>query len=130
MALNQDILVEQGTTHTEVYVLEVLSDPYSEYNVDTNPYLPLDITTAAIRMMVRATYDSAPILLHATDTNGKFVKTGVNRFELRLIPSDTSNTKFIGEEIDCVYDIEVELGVNNVIRPVAGSFIIDREVTR
>lgn len=130
MAVSKDILVEQGTTHTEVFVLETLTDPYAEYDDINNPYIPLDISAASIRMMVRANYDSAQVLLNATDTNGKFVKTDINKFELRLIPSDTSNTRFSGEEVDYVYDIEVELGPNNVIRPVAGSFIIDREVTR
>ncbi len=130
MTVSKDITVKQGTTHVEAFIIEVLTNPYLDFNATTNPYIPLDLTLATIRMMVRSTFDATQILLNATDANGKFVKTGINTFELRLIPSDTSSVRYSGEEADYVYDIEIELAPNNVIRPVGGSFIIGREVTR
>lgn len=130
MAVIQDIIVKQGTTHTEVFLLEVLADPSLPYDEDTNPYIPMNLTSAKIRMNVRKDYDSSAIVLEATSENGKFVKTFAGTFELRLLPSHTTEIRFVGEEATYVYDIEVEGSIDNVIRPIQGSFILEREVTR
>lgn len=130
MAVIQDITVAQGTTHTEVFLLEVLADPSLPYDEENNPYIPMNLTSAKIRMNVRKDYDSSAIVLEATSENGKFVKTQQGTFELRLLPSHTTAIRFEGEEATYVYDIEVEMAANDVLRPVQGSFVLSREVTR
>ena len=130
MAVVKNITVDQGTTHIEGFTLETLSDATLPYDAITNPYTYLDISSAVIRMQVRASYDSTSILLTATDANGKFVKTSGGSFNLHLNPADTSAIRFAGEEADYVYDIELDLPGPITIRPVEGAFIIMREVTR
>jgi hypothetical protein len=132
MAVIQDMLVDQGITHVEIYTLEVLTDPTLPYDAGTNPYVPLDITTGAIQMQVRPTYNSGTVLLTATDLNGRFVKTdpinGV--MTLTLQPSDTSSITFTNPTVSYPYDIQVKFSSLNVIKVCSGMFVLNREVTR
>jgi hypothetical protein len=132
MAVTKDITVAQGATHVEVFTIEVLTDPTAPYDIVTNPYIPLDISSAAIQMQVRPTYNSSTVILTATDQNGRFTKTDPTHgvFTLTVFPGDTSLASFNTEQKSFLYDIIVKFTTNNALKVAAGNFIVEREVTR
>jgi len=131
MAVIIDLNVDQGTTITDVFQLNVLTHQTLPFNASTNPYIPFDLTGCTFNMMVRPDYDS-PVKLTASSGNGKIVcaapTTGI--FSLNLSPADTTGIRFTGDSASYVYDIEVTDQSGNVSRPVQGAFNISREVTR
>ena len=132
MAVTKDISVAQGVTHKEVFTIEVLTDPTQPYDEIANPYIPLDVSAAAIQMQVRQTYNSSTVLLTATDLNGKFIKTDPTNgtFSLTVAPNDTHAFKFNSLTASFPYDIQIVFSESNVIKVAAGNFIVEREVTR
>jgi len=131
MALIQDINIDQGANHKETFVIQTLTNQTLPYNATTNPYIALDLTGYTVRMQVRSSYDAGAVALLATNSNGKFTVVPLTgTITLTVLPADTTAILFKGESADYVYDIEVQDGSGNVIRPVQGAFVISREVTR
>lgn len=132
MAIQYDISVPQGTTKVIPFRVTVLTDPTLPFDSITNPFIPLDLTAAAIQCQVRQTYNTKNVILTITDLNGRFVKTDAadGKFEMRLSPSDTAEISFSGYEVSYLYDIEVVFSLANIIRVAQGSFIVNREITR
>jgi hypothetical protein len=89
-----------------------------------------DLTGYLARMTIRRDYDK-PVVLAATVANGKVVITPLTgRVVISFPPSDTSPIRFLGESLDCVYDVELYTDENNVERVLAGTVTISKEVTR
>lgn len=132
MAVNKDITVDQGASHVEVFTIEVLTDPQLPFDASTNPYIPLDLSFASIMMQVRQSYTTSSVILTATDTNGRMVKTDpVNgTFELRVGPDDLELVKGNTGEINYLYDILIDLSPGNIIKVAEGNFIVVRKITR
>jgi hypothetical protein len=132
MAVTKDITVDQGVTHTEIFTIEVLSNQTLPYDPLTNPYVPLNLTTASVQMQVRQTYNSSTVILTATDLNGKFVKTDAANgvVTLTIAPADTSSVSFNSASASYPYDIQVVFTTTNVLKIASGMFIINREITR
>lgn len=135
MAFNSPITVDQGTTFNETFVVQVLTNQALPFNVNTNPYIPLNLTGASMNMMVRADYDKSVALLTCSSANGKItcMSPATGAFTVALAPADTSNipaSNFQDDTFTGVYDIEVTDASGNVIRPVQGTFTVNREVTR
>lgn len=130
------ISVEQGKTYIETFTCQVLTNPLLEWDILTNPWIPLNLTTYNIRMMVRKTFDSAIAELYCTDN----VITGaVQRFTkvnntgtitLTLLPTDTSTLIFKGDAVNWYYDIELISNTGQVILLAKGNFNLAREITR
>jgi hypothetical protein len=132
MAVIKDITVDQGATHVEVFTIEVLTDQTLPFDAITNPYIPLDLTTASIQMQVRQTYNSSTVILTATDLNGRIVKTDATHgiITLTIAPADTTAQKFNTPSASFPYDMQIVFTTTNVIKVVSGNFIINREITR
>ena len=104
----------------------------------------MPLTGFTAEMMVRRTYGSSTVLIHAssTGTNPKLViepNATVGAIQLTLSPTDTSVIKFNeknDDTVDLVYDLEVvdvlgSIGVaGGVYKCSRGTFVLRREVTR
>lgn len=115
MALQQHLTVEQGTSFTW------------DFLVRTNQTLIFDLTDYTIRGQVRKTYDSTTVLLSPTFT----ISPAIGKITMSIAPDVTSAISFTGEELECVYDVEIyNESTGDVKRIVAGTMTITREVTR
>lgn len=114
MAFNQTLNVDQGTLFQWDYLIR------------TNQTLIFDLTDYQIRGQVRKDYDSGAVLLtpsfQKSDALGKIMMT--------ITPAQTSALTFSGDEIECVYDIEIYNGTDDVKRVVEGTMVIRKEVTK
>lgn len=109
-----NITVKQGTTIEWAYTL----------NDATNTVI--DITDWSLACQVRKTFDATTPVLTPVVTNGGVTGT----FTLRLEPAMTSDVRFSGDSLECVYDVEVTDQGGAVTRIAEGTFTISREVTR
>jgi hypothetical protein len=114
MALQQNLTVDQGSLFTWDFLLR------------TDQTLIFDLTNYNVRGQVRKTYDSTTALLNPTFE----VSVALGRITMTILPEDTSEIVFSGEELECVYDIEIYDAGTDVKRIVEGTIIIRREVTR
>ena len=132
MAITKDITVNQGANHVEVFTIEVLTDQSLPYNAATNPYIPLNLSTATIQMQVRPSYITSTVTLTATDLNGRIVKTDPTNgtFELRIAPDDLVLVKGNALELHYLYDLMITLSADNVIKVSEGNFNVIRQITR
>jgi hypothetical protein len=100
---------------------------------DTNGN-PFNLTGYDARMQVRKTYGDTAVQINATLSNGKLVlNAAAGTVTLTLLPSDTSSIRFNSKDddtLDCVYDVELQSASGFVFKPLAGTFTINREVTR
>ena len=108
------ITVKQGTTVEWAYSLK-------DANAD-----PIDTTDWSLACQVRKTFDAPTPTLTPTVTNGGVTGT----FTLRLEPTATSDVRFSGDSLECVYDVEVTDQGGAVTRIAEGTFTLTREVTR
>lgn len=114
MALQQDLIVDQGSLFEWDFLLR------------TNQTLIFDLSDYQVRGHVRKTYDTSTILITPTFT----VSPALGKITMRIDPDQTSAVSFTGEEIECVYDVEIYNTTGDVKRIVAGTMTITREVTR
>jgi hypothetical protein len=87
------------------------------------------------RLQVRRTYGDTSTLINCTLANGKLVISDVSGGELKLVlaPTDTSSIRFNNrddEELEAVYDLELQSALGQVVKPARGTFTLRREVTR
>lgn len=131
MAFVSDVNIDQGTSFTETFFIQTLTNPALPLNAVTNPYIPLSLIGSTFNMMVRPDYDSG-VVLTATLANGKITcpSPATGYFSLVLLPSDTAVIRFTGDSANYVYDISITDSFLNVIRPIQGAFNISREVSR
>lgn len=118
MAEIRDITMDQGTTFNPAFIVR---------NPDKSFF---DFGGYSARMQVRRSFNDTEKVLDLSTTNGKLAFQANGRIQLLLVPSDTVGIEFDGDELDGVYDIEVESAVGVVTRIAMGSFRITREVTR
>lgn len=126
-AKTSNILMDQGSS------LEI---PFAVQRGDA----PLDMTGFTLRAQFRKSYSNPDVVINCTMANGKvaFVDMVGGTFVLRLLPTDTSYagnpkivfTKDSPDELELVYDIEIETASGVVYRPVTGTMTVRREVTR
>ena len=131
--IDKPIIVEQGATKIEVFHFTTLADPLLPYDPVTNPYFPFDLTDYKVRSQVRKTYDSTSVELQFdSDTLApEFIKQDLAGIvTLTISAAATQSLRFVGSEVDYVYDIELYNEDGRVVRPVGGTFSISREVTR
>lgn len=128
MAVSSNIIIDQGTNHTRIYPIQVLTNPSLPYHVTTNPWIALDLTGYTARMHVRKDYDAlTPLISLVSPTD--IVLGGANgKVTINFTPSMTDAIRFTGESIDLVFDLELVNG-EQVKRPVQGLFTILRNVT-
>jgi hypothetical protein len=135
MAAQKEITVDQGSTHEEYFLVQVLTDPTLPFNATTNPYIALNLTGYTVAMQVRASYDAgAPVITAlSTGANPKITVPNASNGQLliTLLPVDTSALTFKGDSASYVYDIEItKTSTGKVTRIVQGAFTISREATR
>lgn len=98
--------------------------------------IPFDLTGWSAEMMVRRDFDRPAInSLTASTSNGKItfdIPQGIIHVHYEPEDSRATNVRFVGEELECVYDLELTgpLPDEQVIRLVDGTITIDKEVTR
>lgn len=115
MALQQDLIVDQGTLFEWDYLLR------------TDQRLIFDLTDYQVRGQVRKDYNSGTVLL----TPSFVVSQALGKITMKIEPTQTSPLTFTGEELECVYDVEIyNETTGDVKRIVAGAMTITREVTR
>lgn len=87
----------------------------------------VDLTDCTARAQVRADIDSPDVLLQLTTENRRILLGGATG-EIRL-HIDAATTSAIDWESG-VYDLEIQFPNGTVVRRMAGSVIVSREVTR
>ena len=111
-----DIYIEQGATFRKTLTWKTGS-----------PATPVDLTGYSARLQVRAKIDDAEPLLSLTTENGGLA-LGTTDGTIALYLSATA-TGALGWKKG-VYDLEMIAPNTDVIRLVAGSVAVSREVTR
>ena len=130
--ITKDITVTQGATHSEIFTIEQLTHPTLPFDSSTNPYIPVDLSTASIALQVRPTYNSSIVSYTATTLNGAIVLTDpINGiFTLTVGPNDLSTIKFNSSSVSYPYNIIITFTSANAIEVCAGNFVINRGITR
>lgn len=114
MAGTHDIVCDQGATFSRVFTWQ------------DSTGLPVNLTGYTARMQVRATIDSASILLSLTTENSGIALGGA----AGTVTVTATATQTAAVAAGCyVYDIELVIG-STVVRLVQGQFTVDGEVTR
>lgn len=91
------------------------------------PPVPVDLTGASARMQIRATLESAAVLVELTTENGGIVLGGVaGTVALRLEAIATAAYAWSSG----VYDLEVQFSDGTVRRLLSGGVSVSPEVTR
>lgn len=125
LSVTRNIIMEQGATVEIPFAI-------------TQNNIAVDLTGYIVRMQVRRNYGDTVVLINCTLANNKleWIDQIAGRFKLNLAPSDTNASngriRFVGseEELECVYDLELEDTLGRVYKGCRGNFIITREVTR
>ena len=125
-ALPVPLFIEQGATFAMGFTWCRESDPPT---VPPTAGAPYDLTDAVVRMQIRKTYKSPPIL---------DLTTGVG--ETRLVIDDPSTSGHVSLKLtatdtglltaDAIYDLEIQLPNGDVRRILEGSVTVDLNVTR
>ena len=115
MALQQDLVVDQGTLFEW------------DFFVRTDQTTIFGLTDWQVRGQVRKTVDSTAVLITPMfDTS-----TILGRITMIINPLDTETITFSGDELECVYDIEIFNALTgDVKRIVSGGLTLTKEVTR
>lgn len=134
MAETKNITVDQGSNIKLYFVLKKLTDETLPPS-DSNPYIDFDLSSYNIRMQVRKSRSSNVKLLEASTAGGEITVTSpatLGEFEVEFPAQDSSSINFSGDELLCVYDVELydSSTPENVIRAVQGNFTLSKEVTR
>lgn len=114
MALHQNLTVDQGSLFQWDFLLR------------TDQTLIFDLTNYNVRGQVRKSYDSSTILLNPSFD----ISVPLGRITMTILPEDTAELVFSGEELECVYDVEIYDVGTDVKRIVEGTLTLKREVTR
>lgn len=115
MALQQDLMVDQGTLFEW------------DFFVRTDQTTIFDLTGWGARGQVRKTIDSTSVLLTPTFV----ISTILGKVTMVITPELTTPVAFSGDEMECVYDIEIyNTATGDIKRIVAGSLVLSKEVTR
>ncbi len=89
--------------------------------------VPVDLTGCVARAEVRPEIDSPSVLLLMTTENGRIILGGpAGTIRLRVEAVDTALLSFES----AVYDLEVEFPDGTVVRRMAGTVSVSKEVTR
>lgn len=101
---------------------------------------PLDLTGYTLRAQFRKSYSNPDVVINCTMSNGKLAVVDVlgGTFALSLVPADTSYagnpkvtfSKESPDELELVYDIEMEAITGVVYKVCKGTLTIYREGTR
>lgn len=98
--------------------------------------VPVDLTGFDARLQVRKTYGSTTAWFNGTLANTKLsmVDASGGVLKITFAPTDTSSIRFASVDdstLDNVFDLElIEIATTKVYRPVKGTLILMREVTR
>lgn len=106
-----------------------------DFSLTTVGGIPLDLSGYTLRLQVRKSFDSADTLINCTLANGKLIWVSQigGAFKLHIAAAETSAIRFSKDSpelLEGYYDLEIEDALGDVSKPVKGSFILNREVTR
>jgi hypothetical protein len=119
-AAPRNLYIEQGAAFTLVFTWYP-SDPTA-----VPPPAPNDLTGATAAMQIRAK-QGAPILVDATDANGKIVLGGVTGTVAIELTAD--DTEMIPVRT-AYYDLEITLATGTVFRLLQGRVTVDPNITQ
>lgn len=115
--------------------IERLTNDNLDYNANTNPYIPVNLTNCTAKMQWRKSVDKSVVLEASTTAgggNGKLViddpLTGV--ITLLLAPADTEALRFTGDSIEYGYDLEITDAAGDKTYPIYGTITMDKDYTR
>lgn len=115
-AFRVKLIIDQGATFRKHFVWKV-----------GTPAAPKDLTGYTARMQIRETVESAVVLKSLTTENGGITLGGATgEIDLYLSAVDTAAIAWDSG----VYDIEFIAPNSDVIRRIAGTVIVTKEVTR
>lgn len=92
-----------------------------------NAAVPVDMTGATARMMVRRRHKDDTVLLSLTSASGITINVATGRID---VVATATLTAALPAPLTGVYDLEVEFDTGRVVRLVQGATIITPEVTR
>lgn len=113
--INQDFTIYQGSTFTH------------SWQITDSDGVDIDLTNFIVRMQIRKHYNSNIILdLDNITKNGiRILHTPNTMIDLYLMPEQTSLIN-----ANCIYDIELQDTLGDVIRFIQGNITISKEVTK
>lgn len=115
MALEQNLTIDQGSLFQW------------DFFVRTDKTTIFDLTGYQARGQIRKSYDTSTVLITPTFT----VSVPLGKITMTVPPATSTAVVFSGEELECVYDIEIyTTGDADVKRIVEGVITLVREVTR
>lgn len=98
--------------------------------------LPVNLTGFDARLQVRKSYGATSAWYNGTLANLKLemVDASAGILKVMFAPTDTSAVRFAAVDdstLDNVFDLElIEIATTKVYRPVKGTLVLQREVTR
>ena len=127
-AIKYDLQLDQGTDFTEIFTIQVLSNPSLPYDSITNQYLPVDLTNYTAALKVDTSYCNGVNLLTLTSGNGITLGGTLGTVSIDITGSNTSLMPTeCGECTTYYYQLELYSG-GITTRPVQGKFIINKEL--
>jgi len=129
MAVQFNIKIDQGADKILNFFIEVLTNPDLPYDVCTNPYVPLDLTSYTAVLEVSSDFGEPPVLtLSSTGTNPALQLEGSTGEIIATFSSSSTSAIPLTEGCwEGIYQMELYSGTL-VKRPVQGEFIISREL--
>jgi hypothetical protein len=115
-AFKAKLVIDQGATFRKQFVWKT-----------GTPAAPVNLTGYTARMQIRPAIDSATVLATLTTENGGITLGGVAG-TIALFIAHTATTDYTWE--DGVYDLELVTPAGDVLRKIAGTVAVTREVTR
>lgn len=126
MSIIKSITMDQGTDFIWTFFVEVLTNPALPYDCETNPYIPLDLSSYTATFIMAADHFSTP-LITLTSAGGAIVLGTDGSVQVTFVPSDTSSIVITEEQFIGVYELQINQSTL-VRRPVNGPFIINPEL--
>jgi hypothetical protein len=128
MAIQYNIVVDQGSTHQEIFNVNTLTTPTLPYDATTNPYIPLDFTGYTAHLQIRKTVDASSTVLDLTNSSG--LSLGSNgQVTITITAAQSTAVQFPGDRAVYEYDLLLING-SLVTRAVEGTVTFKRAITR
>jgi hypothetical protein len=108
----KDIYIQQGVDQHIDTQIEVLTNPLLPYCIDTNPFIPLDLSGYTAKMTIHADYYSPALL---TFTNIDYIAlTNLGWINTSIAGDYTNSITLPDEDNEYVYQLEIMNTVNDV----------------
>lgn len=117
--------MDQGTDFIWSFTVEVKTDPNLPYDCDTNPYIPLDLSSYTASFVMAADHTSTPLI--TLSSPGSIILGSDGSVQVIFAPGDTSSIVITEDEFIGVFELQIHQS-SLTRRPVNGPFILKPEL--